>query len=91
MTEREDDDVKTLITEILKRPKIQTQITQEKASTREQLIARLTSLFAMSFEMASKNGTKEGPLFDKNGSPYRRPSRTHLPVSSRILSTKNYD
>jgi len=62
MTEREDDDVKTLITEILKRPKIQTQITQEKASTREQLIARLTSLFAMSFEMASKKRDKRGPL-----------------------------
>ena len=61
MTENKDDDVKTLITEILKRPKIQTQIIQEKVSAREQLIAKLTALFAMSFERATKEKHKGGP------------------------------
>jgi len=61
MTKNKDEDLMTLITDILKRPKIQTQIIQEKASAREQLIARLTSLFAISFERASKRRHEGGP------------------------------
>jgi hypothetical protein len=50
--------LQALIEEILKAPKAQTEIVQEKAFAREQLIARLTALFAISSERASKKARK---------------------------------
>ncbi len=61
MTETDKIDIETLITKVLKRPKIQTEIVQEKASTREQLIALLSDLFARSVERATKRSHGGGP------------------------------
>lgn len=55
-----DEDMKALISEILKSPKIQSQINQEKTSARERLIAGLTSLFAISVERAGRRQCKGG-------------------------------
>ena len=60
MTDSKDDDLMKLITEVLKRPKIQSQIIQEKASARERIIAGLTSLFAISVERAIMRQCKGG-------------------------------
>src|SRR5881396_1289162 len=60
MTGSKDDDLMKLITEVLKRPKIQSQIIQEKASARERMIAGLTSLFAISVERAIMRQCKGG-------------------------------
>ncbi len=62
MTGSKDDDIMKLITEVLKRPKIQSQIIQEKTSARERMIAGLAGLFAISVKRASMRQCKGGTI-----------------------------
>jgi len=55
MTDNQSNDIQALITETLSEANAQGQITQEKTSTREQIISKLTTLLAISF----KKGTNE--------------------------------
>ena len=55
MTDNQSNNIQALITETLSEANVQGQIAQEKTSTREQIIAKLTTLLAISF----KKGTNE--------------------------------
>lgn len=60
MTKSSEDGLLTSIREILKVPKSQTQILDDKAYVREQLIARLTALFLLATERAEKRPRRGG-------------------------------
>jgi len=60
MIHNEAESVEKSIIETLKEAKTQDQITKEKASTREQVIAKLVALLTISFKKATGNMTKGG-------------------------------
>jgi len=60
MNKNEADDIEVRATAAFKEAKNQDQITREKASTREQVIAKLTALLAIAFERGTKNRSRGG-------------------------------
>ena len=60
MNKNEADDIEARATATFKEAKNQDQITREKASTREQVIAKLTALLAIAFERGTKNRSRGG-------------------------------
>ena len=60
MNKNEADDIEVRATAAFKEAKNQDQITREKASTREQVIAKLTALLAIAFERGSNKKYRGG-------------------------------
>ena len=60
MNKNEADDTEVRVAATVKEPKNQDQITREKVSTREQVIAKLTALLAIAFERGTKSKYRAG-------------------------------
>jgi len=60
VNQNEAEDIERLVMEGLKEAKIQGQIIQEKFSTREQVIAKLTTLLAISFKRGINERSRGG-------------------------------
>ncbi len=60
MNKNETDDIEMRVAATFKETKNQDQITREKVSTREQVIAKLTALLAIAFERGTKNKYRGG-------------------------------
>jgi len=60
MNKNETDDIEMRVAATFKEAKNQDQITREKISTREQVIAKLTALLAIAFERGTKSKYRAG-------------------------------
>jgi len=60
MNKNETDDIEMRVAAILKEAKTQGQITQEKVSTREEVIAKLTTLLTISFKRGTGRPNRGG-------------------------------